>query len=96
MIHGLAEKLTLSRKNSKLSQAQAARLIGVSSSAISAYEQNESTPSLEMLMKLAGLYHVSADYLLGISYPREGAALDTAGLTKQQLLALQNLIDSMR
>lgn len=96
MIYGLAEKLTLSRKNNKLSQAQAAKHVNVSPSAISAYEHGESTPSLEILIKLAGLYHVSTDYLLGISYPRESTILDTAKLTKQQLLALQNLIDTMR
>ncbi len=96
MIYGLAEKLALSRKKNKLSQAQVAKYIGVSPSAVSAYELGEVTPSLEILMKLANLYRVSADYLLGISYPRESVALDTSKLTKQQLVALQNLIDTMR
>ena len=96
MIYGLAEKLALSRKKNKLSQAQVAKYIGVSPSAVSAYELGEVTPSLEILMKLANLYRVPADYLLGISYPRESVALDTSKLTKQQLVALQNLIDTMR
>lgn len=96
MVYGLAEKLALSRKKNKLSQAQVATHIGVSSSAISAYELGDVTPSLEILIKLANLYHVSADYLLGISYPRESVALETSKLTKQQLVALQNLIDSIR
>ena len=96
MIYGLAEKLALSRKNIKLSQSQVARQIDVSASAVSAYELGEVTPSLETLIKLANLYHVSTDYLLGISYPRDSVALDTSRLTKQQLVALQNLIDTMR
>ena len=96
MVYGLAEKLALSRKKNKLSQAQVATHIGVSSSAISAYELGDVTPSLEILIKLANLYHVSADYLLGISYPRESVALETSKLTKPQLVALQNLIDSIR
>ncbi len=95
MIYGLTEKLILSRKNNKLSQAQVARHIGVSPSAISAYEQGESTPSVEILVRLAELYHVSTDYLLGVSYPRESVILNTSNLNKQQLLALQNLIDTM-
>lgn len=96
MIYGLAEKLALSRKNTNLSQSQAARHIGVSSSSISAYESGDKTPSLEILIKLCNLYHVSADYLLGVSYPRESVILDTSKLNKQQLLALQNLIETMR
>ena len=85
MIYGLAEKLAISRKNNKLSQSQVAKHISVSSSAISAYELGEVTPSLETLIKLADLYHVSADYLLGISYPRESVALDTSKLNSHVL-----------
>lgn len=96
MVYGLAEKLALSRKKNKLSQSQVAKHIGISSSAVSSYELGDTTPSLEILIKLTDLYHVSADYLLGISYPRESVTLDTSKLTKQQLLALQNLIDTMR
>ena len=44
MIYGLAEKLALSRKKNKLSQAQVAKHIGVSPSAVSAYELGEVTP----------------------------------------------------
>ena len=55
MIYGLAEKLAISRKNNKLSQSQVAKHIGVSSSAVSAYELGEVTPSLETLIKLADL-----------------------------------------
>lgn len=96
MVYGLAKKLALARKKSKLSQARVAKHIEVSPSAISAYELGEVTPSLENLIRLADLYRVSADYLLGISYPRESVTLDTSQLTKQQLIALQNLIDTMR
>ena len=96
MIYGLSKKLTLLRQQNKLSQSEIARRIGVSSSAVSAYEAGQISPSLETLVKLANLFHVSTDYLLGVDYPRDKAVLDTSGLNKQQLTVLQDLIDIMK
>ena len=96
MIQGLSKKLTLLRQQNKMSQSEVARKIGVSSSAVSAYEADEISPSLDTLVKIADLFHVSTDYLLGVSYPRDKAVLDTSGLNKQQLTVLQNLIDIMK
>ena len=96
MIYGLAKKLTLLRQQHKMSQSEVARRINVSSSIVSAYEADEKTPSLETFVKLAELFHVSTDYLLGVEYPRDKAVLDTSDLNKQQLVALQNLIDTMK
>lgn len=96
MIYGLSKKITLLRQQNELSQSEVARRIGISSSAVSAYEADEISPSLETLVKLAQLFHVSTDYLLDVDYPRDKAILDTSGLNKQQLLALQSLIDTMR
>ena len=79
-----------------MSQSEVARRIGVSSSAVSAYEADQISPSLETLVKLANLFHVSTDYLLGVDYPRDKAVLDTSGLNKQQLTVLQDLIDIMK
>ena len=96
MIFGLSKKLILLRQQNKLSQSEVARRIGVSHSAVSAYEAEEISPSLETLVKFADLYHVSTDYLLGVNYPRDKAILDTEGLNKQQLTILQSLIDVMK
>ena len=96
MIYGLSKKLTLLRQQNKMSQSEVARKIGFSSSAVSAYESEEISPSLETLVKLANLFHVSTDYLLGVDYPRDKPILDTSGLNTQQLTVLQNLIDIMK
>lgn len=96
MIYGLAKKPTLLRQQHKLSQSEVARRLNISSSAVSAFEAEQISPSLETLVKLANLYHVSTDYLLGVDYPRDKAVLDTSGLNKQQLTVLQNLIDVMK
>ena len=56
MIYGLSKKLTLLRQQHKMSQSEVARRIGISSSAVSAFEADDISPSLETLVKLANLY----------------------------------------
>lgn len=53
------------RKSKKLSAVEAARLLNVSQPTISAWEREVKTPSIGALEKMANLYDVSTDYLLG-------------------------------
>lgn len=65
--YDLGLRLKQSREARNLSQAEAARRISLTRSAISSYENNTSAPSLEVLKDLARLYNVQTDYLLGLS-----------------------------
>ena len=49
------------------SQVQLARKLGVSKQTVSNWENDNIQPSIEMLMRLANVFRVSADYLLGLS-----------------------------
>lgn len=59
------EKIVKLRKDKGLKQPEAAASIGVSVATLSSYEQNLSTPKLEVLAKICELYQVTADWLLG-------------------------------
>lgn len=48
-------------------QVQLAEKLGVSKQTISNWENENIQPSIEMLMRTAKLFHVSTDYLLGLS-----------------------------
>lgn len=61
----LGDLLQELRKDKGLTQAQVGALVGVSASAISAYENGVSEPTIETLKNLARLYHVNTDFLLG-------------------------------
>ncbi len=95
MIYGLPEKLRLLRIQHKYSQQELANKLHVAPATISAYESGERTPSLENFLSIANLYHVSADYLLGLNPQTRQAKLNTSHLNKNQLIALQALIDTM-
>lgn len=81
------------RERNRYSQKVVAVRLGCSSSIISSYETGERTPSVQNLVALADLYHVSVDYLLGRSSPQ--TELDVSGLRQDQIDALQALINSM-
>lgn len=61
-----SERLKKSRKEKKLTQKDLAKLVGISRSLISDYENQNINPTIRNLTKLANALNVSSDYLLGI------------------------------
>ncbi len=53
------------RKLNKLTQRQVALALGISQPSYIRYEKGQAEPTLENLVKLADLFDVSVDYLLG-------------------------------
>ena len=95
MIMGLAERLQKQRMNMKLSQKEVAVAIGVSPSVISNYEVGARVPSLESLIALAGLYHCTTDYLLGLE-KSENVSIDASMLTDEQKRLLQYFLYGLK
>ena len=52
------------RKENKMTQAEVAKKLGVSASAVGMYEQGRREPSLELVVAYADLFSVTTDYLL--------------------------------
>jgi len=61
------EVLAELRKDSGMSQKELGKVLSVSSTTISAYERNKTSPSDEIKIEIAKLFNVSLDYLLGVS-----------------------------
>ena len=62
-----ADKLIQLRKKSGWSQEELAEQMGVSRQSISKWEGAQSIPDLEKIIRLAQLFSVSTDYLLGLT-----------------------------
>lgn len=60
----MAERLYLLRKESGRSQEQVAEMLEVSRQAVSKWESGQGKPDVDNIIKLAEIYHVSADYIL--------------------------------
>lgn len=77
------------RESKHLTQTQLAQRMWVKKSIISAYETDARPPSLDMLIKYAKEFNVSADYLLGIEAEK---TLNVDGLNNEQINILKSLI----
>ena len=67
----LGQRIKKQREIKEISQRKLADLLGVSPSTIGMYEQNRRSPDKDMLLKLATIFNVSVDYLLGTTKPLE-------------------------
>ena len=55
------------REDADLNQTQVAQFLGMSQTGYSKYETGENDIPTQVLIKLAGFYKTSTDYILGIS-----------------------------
>lgn len=62
----ISEKIKILRDKAGMSQAQLAKKLDVTRSSVNAWEMGLSTPTTQYVAAMAQLFHVSADYLLGI------------------------------
>lgn len=92
MIIDLSVRLRQLRTDKRLRQEQVADLIGVTKSAISAYENDIRQPSYDILVRFANLYRVSTDYLLGRTDDR---VIDVSDLTASEVALVSELVNSM-
>lgn len=81
------------RKAKGLTQSQVAEIINGSKAMVSSYELGTRYPPYDVLVKLARLYGVSTDYLLGV---KNHYALDAQGLTPEQFSLIRSLIDELK
>lgn len=59
------------REDADLNQTQVAQFLGMSQTGYSKYETGENDIPTQVLIKLAGFYKTSTDYILGISDRRD-------------------------
>ena len=81
------------RKNFALSQAQLARMLGVTRSSVNAWERGASAPSIQTLVQLSDFFKVSSDFLLGIPRTR---SISVDGLAPDEISLLLRMISYFR
>ena len=69
----LGNRIRNLREDHDLTQKELSLMIGLTPKMISFYENNQRTPPLDILLKLAKIFEVSVDYLIGYA-PAENAS----------------------
>ena len=88
----LNEQIKKLRILNGMSQVDLAARLGISKQSVSNWENDNIQPSIDMLLKLARLFSVSTDYLLGLETRRY---LEVSGLSETQRTHLQQIIDDL-
>lgn len=88
----MGERMRRLRKDKGLKQEQVAAILGLNRKAVSHYENDIREPSFETLVKMAELYQVSTDYLLGKSLGRQ---INATNLTAKEYALIRELVAGM-
>jgi transcriptional regulator with XRE-family HTH domain len=89
----IAERIKLLREQNGKTQADLAKRLGITRSSVNAWEMGISTPSTQYIVELASIFHVSTDYLLGLS---NTTAIDVSGLTESDVQIVYALVFHLR
>lgn len=93
----ISERLISLRLKYNFSQTDVAKQIGVTPAMVSAYENQDRNPSLDKLIALADIFHVSTDYILGRTYKTDHKILiDLEGLSDKQIKIVYDLISEFK
>lgn len=89
----LEQRIQELRKASGWSQVEVAKRLNVAKQTVSNWENGNIQPSIEMLVRLAKLFNVSTDYLLGLD---DISRLDVNGLPVELVAHISLLIEDYR
>ena len=87
------ERIKELRKSLAMNQVEFGKQLHVTKQCISNWENGNILPSIDMLIRIATTFSVSADYLLGLKNQR---TLDVTGLTDEQVLHLQSVVNDLK
>lgn len=87
------DKLKMLRTGQNLTQQQLATRLGVQKSVVSYYESGERTPSTDVLIKLARVFHTTIDYLLDVKRER---VIDVSGLSESDIAAVTTVVEALK
>ena len=88
----LNEKIKKLRISHGISQVILAKELGVSKQCVSNWENDNILPSIDMLVRIAGYFRVSCDYLLDID---ERKTIDVSGLSDEEIAHISLIVKDL-
>ena len=93
MIYALNENIKRLRLSHGLNQVAFGKMLGVTKQCVSNWENDNVLPSIEMLVKIADVFGVSTDYLLGRS---TDVSIDVSELSEEQVAHISLLVNDFK
>ena len=88
-----SQRLKQLRNDKHWTQAQVAKRIGVTASMVSSYETDIRLPSYEVMIRIADIFGVTVDYLLGREDTRY---LDISQLDNEEAALVCSLVELLK
>ena len=88
----LNQQIRKLRQARNMSQVELAKVLGVTKQSVSNWENDNIQPSVEMLIRIAGAFSVSTDYLLGLE---EKEYIDVSGLSEEVVAHIRQIIEDL-
>lgn len=85
----ISDKIRELREQAGYSQTQLAKKLDVTRSSVNAWEMGLSSPTTQYIVAMAKLFHVSADYILGLQ-SEKSISLD--GYTQREITMIMDLL----
>ena len=89
----IADRIKNLREQKGFTQTELAKQLGITRSSVNAWEMGISVPSTQYVVALAGIFKVSADFLLGLN---SSASINATGLTEGDIQLVHNLVSHLR
>jgi len=92
-MYSLNENIKRLRMARGINQVEFGKIMGVTKQCVSNWENDNVLPSIEMLSKMADVFCVTTDYLLGRN---EDERLDVSALSEEQIAHISMIVNDLR
>lgn len=98
MEESIGSRLKQLRHLTEYRQEDVASMLGVERHALSQYETGTRVPPSDIIARLAEIYGVSTDYILGITgnHQEDDRYIDVTGLSNREIMAVTALVKVMK
>ncbi len=93
MILNIADRIRYLRDKMGMTQTDLANRLGISRNAVNAWEMSTSTPTLDNVVEMSRIFHVSTDYLLSLS---DQISVDISALDSTERELVLKLVDCLQ
>ena len=86
----IADKIKILREKKGITQSELANNLGITRSAVNAWEMGVTVPSTQYVVELAKFFNVSTDYLFDLATT---ATISVEGLTEREIASLIEIVE---
>ena len=86
----IADKIKMLREKKGITQSKLAESLGITRSAVNAWEMGITVPSTQYVVELSKYFNVSTDHLLDLT---STATISVEGLTEREIASLVEIVE---